>query len=78
MAVKVDLARDYICYLNGEYIPLSEAKVSVLDAGLHGDAVFDEARDRPGHDDPEYRDAEHAEGLGGKPPADPPTRDQEA
>jgi D-alanine transaminase len=33
---------DTLCYLNGEYLPLSEAKVSVLDRGfLFGDAVYE-------------------------------------
>ena len=33
---------DSICYLNGEYLPLSEAKVSVLDRGfIFGDGVYE-------------------------------------
>lgn len=33
---------DSICYLNGEYLPLSEAKISVLDRGfIFGDGVYE-------------------------------------
>ena len=33
---------DNLCYLNGEYLPLSQAKVSVLDRGfLFGDGIYD-------------------------------------
>lgn len=33
---------DFLCYLNGEYLPLSEAKVSVLDRGfIFGDGVYE-------------------------------------
>jgi D-alanine transaminase len=33
---------DTLCYLNGEYLPLSEAKVSVLDRGfIFGDGVYE-------------------------------------
>jgi D-alanine transaminase len=35
---------DTLCYLNGEYLPLNEAKVSVLDRGfVFGDGVYDVA-----------------------------------
>jgi D-alanine transaminase len=35
---------DPLCYLNGEYLPLSQARVSVLDRGfLFGDGVYDVA-----------------------------------
>jgi D-alanine transaminase len=35
---------DTLCYLNGEYLPLSQAKVSVLDRGfIFGDGVYDVA-----------------------------------
>ena len=34
----------YTYYLNGEYVPIEEAKVSVLDAVCHGDSVFDTLR----------------------------------
>lgn len=35
---------DYLCYLNGEYLPLNEARVSVLDRGfIFGDGVYDVA-----------------------------------
>ena len=31
-----------ICYLNGDYLPLGEARVSVLDRGfIFGDAVYE-------------------------------------
>ena len=31
-----------ICYLNGEFLPLGEARVSVLDRGfIFGDAVYE-------------------------------------
>jgi D-alanine transaminase len=33
---------DHLCYLNGEYTPLSQAKVSVLDRGfIFGDGVYE-------------------------------------
>jgi D-alanine transaminase len=33
---------DTLCYLNGEYLPLNEAKISVLDRGfIFGDGVYD-------------------------------------
>ena len=33
---------DSLCYLNGEYVPLPEAKVSVLDRGfLFGDGIYE-------------------------------------
>jgi D-alanine transaminase len=35
---------DTLCYLNGEYLPLNEAKVSVLDRGfIFGDGVYEVA-----------------------------------
>ncbi len=35
---------DYLCFLNGEYLPLNEARVSVLDRGfIFGDGVYDVA-----------------------------------
>ncbi|MBK7062183.1 MAG: D-amino acid aminotransferase [Rubrivivax sp.] len=35
---------DSLCYLNGEYLPLSQAKVSVLDRGfIFGDGIYDVA-----------------------------------
>ena len=35
---------DTLCYLNGEYIPLNEARISVLDRGfIFGDGVYDVA-----------------------------------
>jgi branched-chain amino acid aminotransferase len=35
---------EYIYYLNGDYVPVSDAKVSVLDSVCHGDSVFDTMR----------------------------------
>jgi len=33
---------DNLCYLNGEYLPLSQAKISVLDRGfIFGDGIYD-------------------------------------
>ena len=33
---------DVLCYLNGEYAPLNQAKVSVLDRGfIFGDGVYE-------------------------------------
>ena len=33
---------DHLCYLNGEYLPLSQAKVSVLDRGfVFGDGIYE-------------------------------------
>ena len=33
---------DSICYLNGEYLPLAEARVSVLDRGfIFGDGIYE-------------------------------------
>ena len=33
---------DYLCYLNGEYLPLNQAKVSVLDRGfVFGDGIYE-------------------------------------
>ena len=33
---------DSLCYLNGEYVPLPEAKVSVLDRGfIFGDGIYE-------------------------------------
>ena len=33
---------DTLCYLNGEYLPLNEAKVSVLDRGfIFGDGIYE-------------------------------------
>ncbi len=35
---------DYLCFLNGEYLPVNEARVSVLDRGfIFGDGVYDVA-----------------------------------
>ena len=35
---------DHLCFLNGEYLPLSQARVSVLDRGfIFGDGVYDVA-----------------------------------
>ena len=33
---------DHLCYLNGSYLPVSEAKVSVLDRGfIFGDGIYE-------------------------------------
>ena len=33
---------DILCYLNGEYLPISQARVSVLDRGfIFGDGIYD-------------------------------------
>ena len=35
---------DTLCHLNGEFLPLNEAKISVLDRGfIFGDGVYDVA-----------------------------------
>ena len=40
---------DFLCYLNGDYLPLSEAKVSVLDRGfIFGDGVYEVVPDYAG------------------------------
>jgi branched-chain amino acid aminotransferase len=44
MKVNTKPSIEYIYYLNGDYVPLSEAKVSVLDSVCHGDSVFDTMR----------------------------------
>ena len=34
--------KEWIAYVNGEYVPQSEAKLSIFDHGLlYGDGVFD-------------------------------------
>ena len=36
---------DYLCYLDGEYVKLAEARVSVLDRGfVFGDGVYEVTR----------------------------------
>jgi D-alanine transaminase len=48
---------DTLCYLNGEYTPLNEAKVSVLDRGfIFGDGVYEVV---PVYDGRLFRFAEH-------------------
>ncbi|WP_093386656.1 D-amino acid aminotransferase [Variovorax sp. OV329] len=38
----IDQLPDTLCYLNGEYTPLNQAKVSVLDRGfIFGDGIYD-------------------------------------
>jgi branched-chain amino acid aminotransferase len=37
-------SREYIFYINGNFLPMSEAKISVLDSALHGDSVYDTLR----------------------------------
>jgi len=44
MAVELKLEKDYVFYLNGDFVPRGEAKISVLDAGLNGDVVYDTLR----------------------------------
>ncbi len=53
---------DTLCYLNGEYGPLREAKVSVLDRGfVFGDGVYEVV---PVYDAKLFRFAEHMARLG--------------
>ena len=35
---------EYTFYVNGDFVPMSEAKISVLDSALHGDSVYDTLR----------------------------------
>ena len=36
------MAQEMVAYIDGEFLPDSEAKISIHDAGFtHGDAVFD-------------------------------------
>lgn len=37
-------AAEYVFYVNGEFVPMSEAKISALDSALHGDSVYDTLR----------------------------------
>jgi D-alanine transaminase len=54
--------QDLIVYLNGEFLPLSQAKVSVLDRGfLFGDGVYEVI---PVYGGKPFRLAEHLERLG--------------
>jgi D-alanine transaminase len=51
-----------LCYLNGEYLPLSEAKVSVLDRGfIFGDGIYEVV---PVYDQKLFRFDEHLARLG--------------
>jgi len=51
-----------LCYLNGEYLPLSEAKVSVLDRGfVFGDGIYEVV---PVYDRKLFRFEEHLARLG--------------
>lgn len=53
---------DLIVYLNGEYLPLNQAKVSVLDRGfLFGDGIYEVI---PVYGGKPFRLAEHLERLG--------------
>jgi len=53
---------DTLCYLNGEYVPLNQAKVSVLDRGfVFGDGVYEIA---PVYGRKLFRFDEHMERLG--------------
>lgn len=44
MSVQSELSTEYVFYLNGDYVPMSEAKISVLDSVCHGDSVYDALR----------------------------------
>ena len=44
MNAKSEPANEYVFYINGEYLPMSEAKISVLDSVCHGDSVYDTLR----------------------------------
>ena len=44
MSPESDQATEFVFYINGEYVPMSDAKVSVLDSMCHGDSVFDTMR----------------------------------
>lgn len=44
MVIETKLDKDFVFYINGNYVPLTEAKISVLDAGWHGDSVYDTLR----------------------------------
>ncbi len=44
MVIELELEKEFVFYLNGEYVPMSEAKVSVFDAVCHGDSVYDTLR----------------------------------
>lgn len=44
MTGKARLSSEYVFYLNGEFVPMSDAKVSVLDSVCHGDSVYDALR----------------------------------
>jgi branched-chain amino acid aminotransferase len=37
-------ASEYVFYVNGQFVPMSEAKISVLDSCCHGDSVYDTLR----------------------------------
>lgn len=69
---------DTLCYLNGQFLPLNEAKVSVLDRGfIFGDGVYEVA---PVYGQRLFRFDEHmarlARGLGKLRIAPPHTRDE--
>ena len=56
---------DSLCYLNGEYLPLSEAKVSVLDRGfIFGDGIYEVV---PVYGRKLFRFDEHMARLGAQP-----------
>ncbi len=44
MTAGSETSSEYVFYLNGEYLPMSEAKVSILDSVCHGDSVYDTMR----------------------------------
>ena len=59
---------DSLCYLNGEYLPLAEAKVSVLDRGfIFGDGIYEVV---PVYGGKLFRFDEHMARLGAQPRQD--------
>ncbi|RJP19461.1 MAG: hypothetical protein C4520_12835 [Candidatus Abyssobacteria bacterium SURF_5] len=56
-----DKPGQYTFYVNGEFLPMSQAKISVLDSALHGDSVYDTLRTVNGARI--YRIDEHVERL---------------
>ena len=38
------MAQELIAYLNGEFLPISQCKVSISDRGFGGDSVYDVER----------------------------------
>ncbi|GAB4340763.1 MAG: aminotransferase class IV [Candidatus Abyssubacteria bacterium] len=44
MGASAAQASEYVFYVNGHYVPMSEARISVLDSCCHGDSVYDTLR----------------------------------